>query len=262
VTDQPALRQASLGEILDLAFGLYRHRFKDLLLIAIVCTAPPLALNVYLSMAGGMAANLVLTLVYLLIYIVFSSVATASTVFVVSESYLGRPLPATRALGRATSYIGRLFVLGMLTSVAVGLGLLLLIVPGVILLSGLVLATPVLVLENSENALAAMGRAWALSRGFKGKIFLLLLTMLAIIYIPAAALGAIAGVATGFTGGALAVERGPAGAAVVVLTVAGGLVQMLVYPMFYCALTVAYYDLRVRKEGFDLEILADALGTH
>jgi hypothetical protein len=36
-------------------------------------------------------------------------------------------------------------------------------------------------------------------------------------------------------------------------------VQMFVYPMLYCVLTIAYYDLRVRKEGFDLEVLASSL---
>jgi hypothetical protein len=39
----------------------------------------------------------------------------------------------------------------------------------------------------------------------------------------------------------------------------GGLVQMFIYPLFYCVLTVTYYDLRVRKEGFDLELLASTL---
>ena len=34
---------------------------------------------------------------------------------------------------------------------------------------------------------------------------------------------------------------------------------MLIYPFFYVVLTVLYYDLRVRKEGFDLELLASSL---
>jgi hypothetical protein len=41
----------------------------------------------------------------------------------------------------------------------------------------------------------------------------------------------------------------------------GGLVQIFIYPLFYCVLTVTYYDLRVRKEGFDLELLASQLQT-
>jgi hypothetical protein len=41
----------------------------------------------------------------------------------------------------------------------------------------------------------------------------------------------------------------------------GGVIQLFIYPLFYCVLTVAYYDLRVRKEGFDLELLASSLQT-
>jgi hypothetical protein len=36
-------------------------------------------------------------------------------------------------------------------------------------------------------------------------------------------------------------------------------VSTLIYPLLYCARTVAYYDLRVRKEGFDLELLESTL---
>ena len=51
---------------------------------------------------------------------------------------------------------------------------------------------------------------------------------------------------------------GTGGSGLVAVALAG-VVQMLIYPLFYCVLTVAYYDLRVRKEGFDLEVLASTL---
>ena len=47
----------------------------------------------------------------------------------------------------------------------------------------------------------------------------------------------------------------------VIAVAVSGLVQVFIYPLFYCVLTVAYYDLRVRKEGFDLEVLASTLLT-
>ena len=49
--------------------------------------------------------------------------------------------------------------------------------------------------------------------------------------------------------------------ATVVALAIGGMVQLFIYPLFYCVLTVTYYDLRVRKEGFDLELLASSLQT-
>jgi hypothetical protein len=37
-------------------------------------------------------------------------------------------------------------------------------------------------------------------------------------------------------------------------------VSRLVYPLISCVFTLCYYDLRVRKEGFDLEVLGRQLG--
>ena len=54
---------------------------------------------------------------------------------------------------------------------------------------------------------------------------------------------------------------GPVALATIAGLAIGGLVQIFIYPLFYCVLTVTYYDLRVRKEGFDLELLASALQT-
>ena len=41
----------------------------------------------------------------------------------------------------------------------------------------------------------------------------------------------------------------------------GGLAQLLVYPLFACAFTLLYYDLRVRNEAFDIKYLSDQLGA-
>jgi hypothetical protein len=35
---------------------------------------------------------------------------------------------------------------------------------------------------------------------------------------------------------------------------------ILVAPILPCILTLAYYDLRVRREGFDLQLLSEQLG--
>lgn len=257
---QPALRPLSLGEILDVSFGLYRHRAAQLLGVALVCTGIPVLLNIYLTASGGLLSNLILAVVYAALSLVLNALATASTVFIVSESYLGRGLSAGRALERAAPYIWRLLVLSLLTGLVVGIGFLLLLVPGIILVAGLILGPPVLVLEGSATATDAMGRAWALSRGSRGKILGLLITMVLLVYIPIIALGMIASLFFGASVAVVTPDASSPGAAVLIASV-GGVVQILLYPMVYCALTVIYYDLRVRKEGFDLEVLASALQT-
>jgi Membrane domain of glycerophosphoryl diester phosphodiesterase/Uncharacterised protein family (UPF0259) len=250
------LRPLSVGEILDTSFSLYRRHFAALATVAIVCTGLPLVLRLFLEASGGMFSNIPLLLVYLLSLVVLSLVATGATVFIVSESYLGRPLSAREALERATPYMGRILVCSFLMAFIVGLGFLLFFIPGVILGVGLALAIPAVVLEPGRSASAALSRSWELTRGSRWRLFALGVTLLVLLYIP---FFAIMGLLT------FLLSRGAAGGPASVPTIAAlafaGIVQVFIYPLFYCVLTVAYYDLRVRKEGFDLELLASSLQT-
>jgi len=259
----PVLRPLSAGEILDVSFTLYRRHFGALATVALVCTGVPLLLRLFLEASGGFLANLPLALLYAIVLVVLNLVATAATVFIVSESYLGRPIAAREALRRATPYIGRILVCSLLMTLVVGLGFVLLFIPGIILAVGLVLAIPAVVLESGITATAALSRSWELTRGSRWRVFGLGLTLLVLLYVPVLAImGLLAVMLPGSLGGAL----GSAGAgatmvgAVVGLAI-GGLIQIFIYPLFYCVLTVTYYDLRVRKEGFDLELLASQLQT-
>jgi uncharacterized membrane protein len=251
----PMLRPLTVGEILDVSFSLYRRHFGSLATIALLCGGVPLVLRLFLETNGGMSANLALALVYAITTVVLSFIATAATLFVVSESYLGRPITASEALGRATPYIGRILVCTILMSLVIGVGVLLLVIPGIILAVGLVLTVPVVVLEPARGASATLSRSWELTRGARWRIFGLLVTLLVLLYVPMLAIGGLVAVLVPGAGGALA-----SGAFAGVLGFAiGGLVQVFIYPLFYCVLTVAYYDQRVRKEGFDLELLASSL---
>ena len=250
-----ALRPLSVGEILDVAFGLYRRHFATLGVIVMLCSGVPLLVNLYLQAAGGMLQQPLLGVLYVVLLVVLNSIGTAATTFVVSESYLGREVGPHDALRRAMPFVGRLIVTSLLFTLVAGLGLLLLIVPGIILFCGLVISTQAIVLEGAPGATAALGRSWSLTRGARGRIFGLMLVVAALIYIPMMALGFVAAIFAPSM-----VEAGAGGTTTnVVLAAVAGLVSMLVMPFFYCALTVAYYDLRVRKEAFDLEVLASTL---
>jgi hypothetical protein len=122
----------------------------------------------------------------------------------------------------------------------------------VIMLTGLLLAFPALVLEPNSTPTGALSRSWSLTRGARLRMLGLLITLIVLLYVPIVALGALATVV---------VPAGPEGglAPGIVTMAVVGVLQMLLYPLLYCVLTVAYYDLRVRKEGFDLEVLASTL---
>jgi uncharacterized membrane protein len=252
-----ALRPLSVGEILDTAFQLYRRHFGTLAVIVIVCTGLPFLLQLYVEASGSTMVHPFLTAAYVILMVVGSSIATAATVFVVSESYLGRTIAAGEALGRSTPYLGRLIVSSLLFGLLVGLGVLLLVVPGIILTVGLALTWPALVLESAPSASAALERSWGLTKGYRWKIFGLLTVFFVLLLLPTLAIGGLVGLVTVFAG-----SRGSGSSPVAILVtqlMLVMLIRILIYPLYNCVLTVAYYDLRIRKEGFDLEVLASTI---
>jgi hypothetical protein len=235
------LRPLSLGEVLDVSFGLYRSRFSTLVTVAVVTQSLPLVLGLYLDLSGGAFQNLGLAFLYLVLALVLGTIGTAASTMIVSGAYLGHETGAREALIRALSFIGTLIAISLAVGIVVWLGLILLIVPGLIALAGYAVSTPVAILEAPKTQSTAMARSWDLTRGFRGKVLGTIFVGFMLIYLPAMALGGLAG-ANSLT--------------VRIVTI---LLQVLAYPYMYVLTTVLYYDLRVRKEGFDLEVLSQAL---
>ena len=254
----PAMRPLSLGEALDASLAFYRLLFFQLLGVSLAAQAVPLALSAYVDASsggtatgGGMFVHPILFLVSLLVAVLAGAIGTAASTMIVSEGYLGRSLTTGGALLRAMKFLGRLLSLSLGVGLLVGLGTLLLIVPGIVIFSGLILSSPALVLENLPSAGAAMRRSWMLTRGFRGKLFGAYFVAFLILAIPPIAITALA--TTFGLASALVTVQGTG------VRIIAAALQILIYPFIYVMTTVLYYDMRVRKEGFDLEMLTALL---
>jgi fumarate reductase subunit C len=247
-----ALRPLSIGEVLDTSFQLYRRHFRPLAGIVLICNTVPLLLDVYVESSGGKVAHPFLGFLSAILLLVLNSIATAATVFVVSEAYLGRTMSTGDALSRAQPFVGRLIVSHILYGLLVVIGMVLLIVPGFIVLVGLALTAPALVLESIPDATTALGRSWALTRGARWKLVGVFIPLVILFMLPTMGAFVLVGIVVAVAGGGATIGA-VFGAAIV------GILQLVFTPLVNCALTVAYYDQRVRKEGFDLEVLAGTL---
>lgn len=275
--DAKSLRPLSLGEVLDVSFGVYRQLFAPLFFVALLTQTVPLLLSVYVEATGGRASNLALSLVSLVLSMVASAIAIAASTIIISDSYLGHHTDAKDALRRASPFIGRLIGIAMMTGLVLGLLAMITVVPAVFIARGMgaagLLLIPVLavvmlyvlagfavssqaqVIEATPRADLAMSRSWSLTKGYRGKVFAAMFVAALLLYLPILALGLTVGAGMLASGG---VGTGFAAGAVVVAAI-GALLQVLVYPFLYVVSTVLYYDLRVRKEGFDLELLASSI---
>lgn len=271
------LRPLSLGEILDRTFTLYRSHFvlflgitaiPQLLVLALQLTQlflvgaprgiPGSATNpVALPAAGpavagasvlvGLLAAVVGTISYLL--------SQGGTVSAVADLYLGRTPTIGASFQKVRRDLGTLFGVAMLNGLVVLVGFVLLIIPGIYMLCRLMIAVPAAVLENLGPR-SSLDRSFALTKGSAGRAFLILLlyfvllfTFLGLSQVPA-------------TMGLAAARGNPAMvrfwlAMMQVLSFIGG---VLINPVLTIATSALYFDLRVRKEALDLQVLLNPGG--
>jgi len=243
------LRPMRTGEILDGAITMMRWQFGVLFGISVVCLGLPTVLDIYIDLTGGRTAHLGLALLERLLSLFGTLLVTGATVSAVSEAYLGRTPQLGDSLRYGLSKLGFIFSASIVSGFLGVLALIVFVIPGIIVFCGYAVVAQVAALEPLNSGTDALQRSWTLTKGFKGKAFVLWLVALVII----AALGLSGGlVAT------LAATVSPVFEPV--STVLLALVMLLYYPLLTCVFTLFYYDLRVRKEGFDVEVLATQLG--
>jgi len=264
---QAPLRPLSAGEILDQSFGLYRRYLPALATIALVCTAAPqiglAVVSVQASRAqtaGGMLGILPEYLLLAVVMLILSQLAIGASTLVLAEGYLGRSLATGEALRRAWGSVGKIISLGIMSTLVVGLGLILLIVPGLVLLAGLAVATPALMIEPNLTAGGALSRSWELTRGSKLRMLALMMVPFVILMVAAVGLTMVVGIVAAGAGALKDVAtQGPSLGFNIATEGVSLVVRTLLTPLIYCVLTVSYFDLRVRSEGFDLEVLASSI---
>ncbi len=242
------------------------------------------------QIAGFVAALLVAVVAYALL----SMLALGATTFAVSETHMGRVPIAQACFRRIRARFWRLIWLmvliflrllgvgllfggaiagiafsvrlfsanGLVAAVTITLailGAIAAIVLWVLLGLRYSLSTPALLLEDLKGS-EAIRRSVLLSRGNLGRIILILLLMSMV------------------TWGVSALFQGPFTIIAIFFAIknqgqvpfwvslpsniAAGLGQALTTPLVMIGLALLYYDARVRKEGFDLQLIMDTMDQH
>jgi hypothetical protein len=172
----------------------------------------------------------------------------------VSEFYLGNEITVGQAYKFVLPKLLTLIGAGFLVSLIVFLGFIMCIVPGVIFSLWFALTTPSIIVENLR-ATKGMSRSKALASGNLGKVFCIGLLVMLItwaISIPFGMAGMIVGRIL-FSWNVLLVDF--------INQFFNLIGQILAIPIGAAAFILLYYDLRIRKEGFDLQMLAQAMSS-
>lgn len=279
------LRPLSTGEILDRTFTLYRRNFLLFLGISAIPHVLVLVLNllrVSLTFSGsalsrvtmhpggavtttppgmpslnGIMAGAVIGLSVVVVSLIAYLLSQGGTVFAVSEIYLGRTITIAESFRRVSGELLNLFGVVMLNGLATLAGFICLFIPGVYILCRLIVCVPAALVENI-GARDSLERSYELTRDNAGRAFVILLLYFAV-SIAAAGL-----FAWPFAIIMVVVAQKDPSQMILWLqltTVGSFLANVLVTPILTIASAILYYDLRVRKEAFDIQLMMNPTGS-
>jgi hypothetical protein len=271
----PALRPLGIGEILDVSLKIAWRNLGTFVRIVLVVVLPAQALiaivnisaipdyrpssGLFPSTSGGTFEEddvwtyVAASLASLVIGFLASQFATGACFRTVAETYLGYKTGWRSSLAFAARKFHSILWIVILVGILTVIGALFCLIPGIYLGVAFAVSLPVLMSEG-ERGRKALGRSRALVRGRWWKTALTLLVA-----------GLLATIVSGVVSGAVAavsVASGDEPVALFFIAAVSGTAGALISTPFSAAYhTVLYFDLRVRKEAFDLRLLASRLGV-
>lgn len=254
-----ALRPLSTGELLDRTFSLYRNHF--MLFVGIFALPRLLVLAIQFmqlvdqkpyARTPNVFASLIWFAAIAFVGLVMASASQAAAVIAVSELHLDRPASVMDSFARVKGHLFGVILISIIVGLGMGAGLIAFLVPGILLWIIWSLAVPAKVLEN-KGALSALSRSVDLVKGDWGRIFVIgLLVFVLSLGVPllfqvpilfATYMSAQAGMRNAVLGWQIA------------SLVASFVAVSLVGAVGTIAFSLVYYDERVRKEAFDLQLM-------
>ena len=263
-TDAPLLRPLGIGEVLDVALKIVWRNAATLFKIVVFVVFPVQVISAIIQLSAipekdefentDIAALVGAFTVTGILGWVASTLAAGACFRAIASAYLGERTHWRASLEFALRRLRSIIWVTLLGGLAAGLGLILCIIPGVYLWVVFSLAVPVLLTEDKRGT-KALGRSRDLVRGYWWRVFAIVLlgTILAAI---------LGGVVEGLLGAVSGFDTTPTDATSAVLSVVAGTISdVLTTPFTAAFVTVLYFDLRVRKEAFDLQLLAERIGV-
>lgn len=213
----PPPRPRSVGGIVAVSVRAYGRRWRELLPLAAVFVVPLELLFLVAERAlrdlggtdvGTSGAAVLAALLWFLISLALSTAQQGAVTWAAMRALLGLEPTLGRAVYVGFRRLWSVLLVGLLGGLAITVGLVLLVVPGLIVLVRLAVVMPVLMVEDARGR-AALRRSWRLVRGRSWAVAAVLLlaglidvaaglgvsTLLGLVELPAEVGAAVASIA-------------------------------------------------------------------
>lgn len=238
------LREYSAGGILRNSLAIYRQHFVAFFLISLVAWIPFEFLYDYAAHVGhGPLTALMFFVTYLA-----SEYALSVMTLCVADIYVGNPLNAMGAFRRVNGrLLGKLIVTNVIGGAIAGVGLVLFVVPGVIWILWILLTSMVVVIEGRSGWDALM-RSRQLGKGYYLRNAAIVFVAALVFIIAMLLVGGAIAFVVGFLGDLRILDSLAFTWVTTALKICGA-------PFVFISMILIYYDMRVRKEGYDRQAL-------
>ena len=241
-----AIRPRRPTELIDASLALLRGRYLRLMALAAVPLAPYVLVSLVLALRYGAGAEEMWWLELLLLEFSCGAIAYAALSLAVADLYHGRPLDTAAALRKTLPRAWTVITSSLVATVVTLVGLALLIAPGIYLMAQLFGVPLIAVLEDRGFA-DTFRRSTRLASGY----ILAILGSYGLAWLVVSLLSVIAEMIAG--GGLLPTRP-------VAANLVGNFLAIIYYPILAGVATLLYFDLRIRKEGYDIELMAAGVG--
>jgi len=232
-----------VGRVLSRTATILSQHFLIFFVVAVVANVPAVVLTQRgtAAMQSGPPSGEAFALLFtgILLSFILSMVSQAVMVHAAFQAMRVRPVSLGDSLKVGLARVIPVILLAIIMSLLAGLAMILLIVPGLILLTMWFVGTPACVVERT-GPWASLKRSAQLTKGHRWKIFGLMLLLI---------------IVSGIVSGIIGLVLGPLGNEILMMlaTLLWGSIWGAYYSI---AVVMAYHDLRVAKEGIDIEQIA------
>jgi hypothetical protein len=240
----PMIREFSFGTVISGSLAVFLRNLIPFVFLALLLTLPGALYDWLLPPTLGEGVFSLRAAIGTIVDIVCSTLLTATLVYGTVQELRGRHASFGASIGHGFSVILPAVGVGLVAGIGIAIGTILLIVPGLILMTIWWVAVPATVVER-PGVFASLARSVELTRGFRWPIFGIILLLFAValgigLFFGYVLLPALAVNESGYFVYLLLLW--------VILSAVGAFTSVLA--------GVGYFALRVQKEGADLDQIA------
>ncbi len=238
----------SFGNVFSDSFSVLGRNFGKFFLLAVLFTIPAQLYSQFVAqpamMGGGLNIHFFLSI---LIGLLMNGILTVALVYGTIRDLQGQPADFAALLARGLQLIGPTILVILVASLAVVVGLVLLVVPGIIVAVILWVTLPAAVIEQ-PGVIASLNRSATLTKGHRWEIFGILVVLVVAQIVLVLIIGLVIG--------GIFLSSGGGSGGVWILFIVSTLLQAVITAVGSVLPAVGYYRLRIEKEGGDIRQIA------